>query len=101
MRTWETMPDMSRIFRTCAVGLIAVVPFATTAEAKAPSKKAVKSVYRDCGDGKINKKHPRAALKKAKRTLPADLKQYTGCKKAINKALKKKKKSGTGYRVVR
>ena len=81
---------MSRFVRACAVGLVAVVPFtASTATAKGPSKKTLNKIYRDCSDGKINKKFKVKALKKAKRKLPQDVQQYTACKPALKKAIKK------------
>lgn len=82
---------MSRIARLSAVGLIAAVPFAAAAPAEARTSKAVKKVYRDCSDGKINKQHKLKNLKKAKRTLPRDVKQYTGCSKALKKEIRKRK----------
>lgn len=88
----ECTTDMSRIKRTCALGLLAVVPFATS-PAVAATPKPVKRVLKDCGDGKINKKHKLKVLKKAKKKIPADLKQYSDCKPAINKAIKKAKKA--------
>ena len=86
---------MSRITRLSAVGLVAAVPFAAPlgaapAEAKKP-KKAITKIYRDCADGKINKKHKVKNLKRAKRTLPRDIKQYTGCSKALKKELRRRK----------
>lgn len=65
---------------------------APTASAPAASGKGLKPIYKDCADGKLKKKYKLSKLKKAKRKLPSDLAQYSGCKSALNKAIKKQSK---------
>lgn len=74
-----------------ALSAALALSLAPAAAAPAATSKGVKKVYRDCADGQIAKRHAKKNLKKAKRKLPADLRQYSGCKQAIDKELKKRR----------
>ncbi len=77
-----------------ATAIAAALAFslAPTASAPAAPAKGIKTIYKDCADGKLSKKYKLKKLKKAKRKLPRDLAQYSGCKGALNKAIKKQTK---------
>ncbi len=75
-----------------AIAAALALSLAPTASAPAASGKGLKPIYKDCADGKMSKKYKVAKLKKAKRKLPKDLAQYSGCKSALNKAIKKQTK---------
>jgi head-tail adaptor len=47
-------------------------------------------VLRDCvRDGKLNKRYTLTLLKRTKRHIPADVAEYSDCKRVIAKAIKK------------
>jgi hypothetical protein len=50
----------------------------------------VKKIYRDCArDDDLDRRYSLPALKLALKRLPDDLDDYTGCRKAIKRAIKK------------
>lgn len=72
-----------------AISAALALALAPTASTEAKPSKGLKPIYKDCADGKLKKKYALKKLKKAKRKLPRDLAQYSGCKRALNKAIKK------------
>jgi hypothetical protein len=49
----------------------------------------VKTVIRDCAkDGRLNRRYPLALLKRAKRHLPRDVRDYSACPRALSRAIK-------------
>ena len=54
----------------------------------------VDAIYDDCQDGRLDKRHSKPNLRKAKQDMPADLDEYTNCRELINAALQNRRGVG-------
>jgi hypothetical protein len=53
----------------------------------------VKTVIRDCArHGKLTRRYSLTLLKRAKRHLPTDVRQYSNCSRVISRAIKKEQR---------
>ncbi len=68
---------MRRLVLTALIALLAV---------PASAAAGVDEIYEDCQDGRLDKRHPKPALRQALKDMPADLDEYTNCRELIRAA---------------
>jgi hypothetical protein len=84
------MKLLATIIATALLAVPAAASGAATHHRHKPKPPTVKTVLRDCTrDGKLNKRYTLTLLKRTKRHIPADVAQYSDCKRVIAKAIKK------------
>ena len=73
-----------------AVAVPAASAPAATHRHKPPT---VKTVIRDCAaDGKLKRRYSLTLLKRARRHLPTDVRDYTNCSRVISRAIKREQR---------
>jgi hypothetical protein len=85
---------MKRRFLPAVLALALAAPVASApAATHRHAPPTVKTVLRDCkAHGKLTKRYSLALLKRAKRQMPADVRNYSNCSQVLSKAIKKEQR---------
>ncbi len=81
---------MRRVLLTALIALLAMPAAAGAAT------DPVDQILEDCQDGRIDKRYPKPALRKALKEMPADLDEYTNCRELIRAARDERRGGGAG-----